>query len=161
VWDIHQQQAFTTLKERVMNAPVLAQPTFGDPFVLCGVGAGLMQLQKDGEKPIGFASRKLSPPERKYATREKEFLAIVFGVEKFQTHLWGQQFTVFTDHKSLLWVNKAMYECSRIARWARRVSDYTFTIEFQKGSLNTLADALSGAHTLYPLQRKRRRRVQR
>ena len=47
---------------------------------MSGVGACLMQ----DEHPVAYASRALTPTETNYAQIEKELLAIVFGVERFE-----------------------------------------------------------------------------
>ena len=67
-----------------------------------GVGAVLSHRMASGtERPIGYVSRSLNAAERKYSTIEKEALAIVFGVKKFNQFLYGQKFTIQTDHKPL------------------------------------------------------------
>ena len=62
-----------------------------------GLGATLVQ---DG-KPVAFASKALTLTEQRYANIERELLAIVFGVERFHTYIFGRTFTVYTDHKPL------------------------------------------------------------
>ena len=36
-----------------------------------------------------------------------EMLAVVFGVEHFHLYLYGWNFTVYTDHKPLLGIDKS------------------------------------------------------
>ena len=51
-----------------------------------------------------FASRVLSPSEQKYSQIDKEALAIIYGVEKFHEYLYCQKFTIFSDHKPLMYI---------------------------------------------------------
>ena len=67
VWTTLCQEAFDTLKDRLVSSPVLAYPCFTKPFVLhtdasgVGLGAVLEQEQDDGKlHPISYASRTLS-----------------------------------------------------------------------------------------------------
>ena len=41
------------------------------------------------EKPVAFASRTLAPAEKNYSQLDKEALAIMFGVKKFHSYLYG------------------------------------------------------------------------
>ena len=59
-----------------------------------GVGAVLTQVDEAGEeRPVAFFSHKLLPREEKYATVEKECLAIRLGIEAFRVYLLGRPFT--------------------------------------------------------------------
>ena len=54
-----------------------------------------------GGHPIAYASRALTETETRYAQMEKEMLAIVFAVEKFNDYTFGNKTIVFSDHKPL------------------------------------------------------------
>ena len=85
------------------------------------------------------------PPIRTplYATIEKELLAIIWGIQHFRPYLYRREFTIYTDHKPLKWLESNRDLCSRLTRWRIKLSDYNYTIEYKKGKSNTNADALS------------------
>ncbi|PIK55020.1 hypothetical protein BSL78_08068 [Apostichopus japonicus] len=148
-WGSSQGAAFDTLKSRLASAPILHLPDMSKPFILrcdasdVGVGSVLMQ-EEDGVKyPICFASRKLQPREVKYATIEKECLAVVWAMEKFQIYLYGVEFLLETDHHPLVYINKAKIKNSRVLRWALCIQPFRFVIKAIKGSENYGADFLS------------------
>ena len=52
--------------------------------------------------PIGH----LNDAQLNYSTTEKEFLVVVFTLEKFQSYLIGSQITVYTERSSKIFVDK-------------------------------------------------------
>lgn len=67
-----------------------------------GVNAILSQVDNMGEeKPIEFASKTLSETEKRYSQLDREAVAILFGVKKFHSYIFGRQFTLVTDNKPL------------------------------------------------------------
>ena len=62
-----------------------------------GLGACLVQ---DG-RPIAHASKTLTLTEANYSNIEREMLAVVHGVERFNTYLYGRSFTIVSDHQPL------------------------------------------------------------
>ncbi|KAK3893598.1 hypothetical protein Pcinc_002588 [Petrolisthes cinctipes] len=68
-----------------------------DPSLECdasnfGLGAVLLQYIDGTPHPVAFASRKLLDREGRYVTTEKEALAIIFGVKKFDFYLGEKNF---------------------------------------------------------------------
>ena len=114
-----------------------------------GLGAVISHITADGtERPIAYASGLLSKSERKYSVIEKEALAIIFGVRKFQQFLYGRRFTLMTDHLPLTLLFGPKKEipavaASRIQRWAMQLSAYQYDIKYHKSKQNANADALS------------------
>ena len=146
--------AFLVLKEKLCSAPVLKSPNFKLPFVLQtdasnrGVGAVLTQYSEEGEEhPIAFWSRKFLPREERYSTIEKECLAIKLGIEAFRVYLLGRPFTIETDHRSLIWMERLKSTNNRLARWSLALQPYNFRVIHKAGKLNGNADALSRAPT--------------
>ncbi|KRX68114.1 hypothetical protein T06_5144 [Trichinella sp. T6] len=84
-WSNEAEEAFQRFKRALTMAPILAFPRFDIPFVIdtdaseTGIGAVLSQKHDpEGERVIAYASRTLSKTERKYSTKRKELLSIVY-----------------------------------------------------------------------------------
>ncbi len=155
VWGAAQEKAFRETKTLLTSSSLLAHYDASKELILAcdaspyGVGAVLSHTMDDGtEHPVAFASRSLSPAERKYAQLDKEALAIVFGVKRFHHYLFGRTFTILSDHqplKHLLGENRGIpaMASARIQRWALTLSAYNYRIVFKPGSLHANADLLS------------------
>lgn len=108
-----------------------------------GLGACLMQ---DGQ-PIQYASRALTETERQYAQIEKEMLAILFGLERFERYVYGRDVEVETDHKPLETIHKKslLSAPKRIQRMLLRTQKFRYTVVYKRGAEMYLADTLSRA----------------
>ena len=53
------------------------------------------------ERVVAYASRQLRVHEHNYPTHDLELAAIVFALKLWRHYLYGVQFQLFTDHKSL------------------------------------------------------------
>jgi RNase H-like domain found in reverse transcriptase len=51
--------------------------------------------------PVAFNSIQLKPAEKNYPVHEKELLAIIRALKKWQADLLGTHFFVYTNHKTL------------------------------------------------------------
>ena len=148
-WGEEQQNAFDSLKTSLTTAPVLQYPDFRKKFILTtdasgtALGAILSQGELGQDRPIAFASRMLNKCELNYSTIEKELLAIVWGVQHYRPYLYGREFTIYTDHRPLKWLNNNKDLSSRLLRWRLKLEEYSYQIEYIKGKSNTSADALS------------------
>lgn len=148
-WTTECQTSFDTLKNKLINAPLLHHfdPTKNIMLVTdasdIGVGA-VLQLEVDGnEVPVGYFSRLLTKSERNYCASDKETLAVVWAVKKCRHFLQGRKFTLITDHSAIVHLMNTMDAHGRWARWIVLLLGYTFEIKHRKGSLNVAADALS------------------
>ena len=111
-WQDELEHLFKNLKDMLIRSNILWLPDFDKPFILqadasdSGVGTALLQRYKDGLFPIAYASKKLLPREKNYSVIERECLAIVFGIRKFQKYLYGAEFVLQTDHAPLSYIQK-------------------------------------------------------
>lgn len=150
-WSEEDKKAFQQLKDCLSTAPVLCLADVAKPFIIrtdasaTGIGAILLQEKEEGKCPVAYASRKLLPREQAYSAIERECLAIVWGISKFQVYLDGREFILETDHKPLVYLNQSKSVNSRIMRWALALQPYRFHIEAIPGSENVGADFLSRA----------------
>ncbi len=154
-WDGSHEAAFQALKESIRRAVTL---TYFDPTKQTtiqvdaskrGLGAALIQKGSDGkEKVIAFASKALSDTEERYANIERELLAVVFGVERFHTYVYGSTFHVESDHKPLESIQKMSLGKAppRLQRMLLRLQPYDFSIVYRPGKELMLADAMSRLH---------------
>jgi hypothetical protein len=152
-WSTDCQQAFDTIKEKIASPPTLAHfdVSADETLVTCdasasALGACLSQKVGDVERPIAFASRVLSPAERKYSASEREALACLWACEFWHFYLYGRRFTLVTDHqalKTLLTTGGSGHRPLRLHRWSDRLFQYSFDVQFRPGRENNVADCLS------------------
>ena len=149
------KDAFNTLKQKCMTAPVLAFADLEKPFLLetdasaLGLGAVLQQVQADGKlHPVAYASRALRKGEKNYHSLKLEFLALKWAVtEQFKEYLYYRPFTVRTDNNPLTYIltTPNLDACGH--RWVASLAQFNFKIEYLKGTDNKVADVLSRIET--------------
>lgn len=148
-WGKVEEMAFIQLREKLCLQPVLKLPDISKIFVLRtdasdkGVGGVLLQDHNGLLCPISYISRKLLVREQHFSVIEKECLAIVWAVEKFQRYLYGREFILQVDHEPLSFMNKAKLSNPRVMRWVLALQPYRFRLEVIKGNQNVGADFLS------------------
>ena len=152
-WSEVENKCFSDIKIKFKNANIknfdasypIALFTDASPQ---GIGAVLKQYQEGRWQPISFASRSLNSAERNYSQLDKEALGVYYGCNKFREYLLGSNFVIKTDHRPLLKLLGPNQEIPAnvspiIQRYALRLSNFNYTIEHIKGSLNVQSDCLS------------------
>jgi hypothetical protein len=149
-WGKDQQTSFERLKQAISQPPVLKMPDFSQKFILqtdaSGVALGaVLSQERDGVKlPVAYASRTLTPQERKASsTYELECLAMVFATDKFRKYLEHQDFILETDNQALSWLLSHPRQIGKIGRWVVKLSALKFQVRHIRGNQNKVADALS------------------
>ncbi|KAG1412531.1 hypothetical protein G6F58_007964 [Rhizopus delemar] len=74
---------------------------------------------------------------------KRELLAIVFALKWFHPFLWGNPFTLYTDHKALTYIHTQPVANSMMIQWLDTILDYDFKIIHRPGIQNVLPDMLS------------------
>jgi hypothetical protein len=145
VWNNGCEISFQTLKDKLVNAPILTLPESGKRFTVytdashVGLGCVLMQ----DVKVIAYGSRQLKKHERNYPTHDLELAAVVFALKFWRHYLYGESCDIYTDHKSLKYIFTQKELNLRQRRWIELIKDYDLTIQYHPGKANVVADALS------------------
>ena len=108
------------------------------------MGAALLQDQG----PVAYASKALNETQKKYATIEKELLAVVFTCKRFHQYIYGKPIHVESDHKPLqvIFTKPLSQAPSRLQKMLMQLQEYDITLTYKKGTDMYLADALSAEH---------------
>jgi len=111
------------------------------------LGAVLFHHYQDGsERPLAYASKTLASTQKRYSWIHKKALSIIFAFKKFYQFLYGRQFILIMDHKSLISIfgpkkETPVMAANRLSRWALTLNQYQYTIEYRKTSAHVNVDA--------------------
>ena len=92
---------------------------------------------------IYYASKTLDSAQANYTTTEKEFLTVVFALEKFRSYIVGSHVTIFTDQAALKYLLSKQDTKPRLTRWILLCQEFNLNIKDKKGVENVVADHLS------------------
>lgn len=151
VWGTAQDEAFETLKARLVNRPILAiydpaaETELHTDASRVGIGGILLQRSTDGGsfRPVAYYSRQTSPEERNFHSYELEALAVVCSLRKFRVYLLGKEFKIMTDCSALRSTFSKRDLIPRIARWWLSLQEFNCTVEYRAGTKMCHVDALS------------------
>jgi cleavage and polyadenylation specificity factor subunit 1 len=151
LWTNEAKTQFEKCKEDLVNTALLSFP---DPDLHLGlftdasdssVGSVIQQFENGDWKPLGFYSKKLNPTQQNYSTYDRELLAIYLSIKYFKHLLEGRKFTVYTDHKPIIYafLQKPDKASPRQCRQLQYISEFTTDIQYITGENNVIADTLS------------------
>jgi len=112
-WTSDHQHAFDSLKQSLCNATKSHVFEFGKPCGLLvdasyiAVGCCLIQWTEDKrEKPIAFASCKLTATQSAMSTIEREAYAVIYALRKFGNFVFSTEVTIYSDHNPLMYLRE-------------------------------------------------------
>ena len=151
MWDREKNDAFELTKTTLANATLLHHPVDGAETSLVvdasstALGGVLQQKLQGVWCPLGFYSRVLLPTETRYATFDRELLAIRMAIRHFRFFVEGRVFHVLTDHMPLTHVFGKISDAwsDKQRRHISEISEYTTDVRHISGPDNMVADALS------------------
>ena len=129
--------------------PNYAGPRLGVPFeVMCDasdyiVGVGLGQRKDNKSYDIYYTSRTFDDAQMNYAITEKEFLAVLFTLEKFHLYLINSRVIIFIDYAALKCLLKKFDSKPHLIRWLLLLQEFYFEIQDKAGHQNVVGDHLS------------------
>ncbi|GJR36525.1 putative reverse transcriptase domain-containing protein [Tanacetum coccineum] len=124
-WGKEEEEPFQKFKQKLCSAPILALPEGMEDFMV---------------------------HEENYTTHDLELGAVVFAIMLWRHYLYGTNYVVFTDHKSLQYILNQKELNLRQRRWIELLSDYDCEIRFHPGKENVVADALCQKERNSPLR---------
>ena len=145
-------QAFRTLKQSLISAPIMQPPDWNLPFEIMfdasdyAIGAVLGQRKEGKVHTIYYASKTLNEAQMNYATTEKELLVVVFAFEKFRSYIVNSKVIVYTDHAAIKYLLSKKDAKPRLIRWILLLQEFDMEIRDKKWSDNVVADHLSRMH---------------
>ena len=104
-----------------------------------GLGCVLMQSRR----VVAYGSCQLKNYEQNYPTHDMELAAIVFALKIWRHYLYGEQFEVYSYHKSMKYIFTQRDLNMRKRKWMKFLEDYDFTLHYHLGKADVVANALN------------------
>jgi len=150
-WTPEMEEDFQKLKAQFKNTNGRTFPDYKstEPFILTidfsgkAVGVTLSQVQNQQEKLIAAAGRKNTSGEQNYASWKGEYMALVYGIRKFEHILSFKPFEVRTDSMTLTYRPNIRPTTGILARWMEYLAGFEFSVKHISGKKNLVADAIS------------------
>ena len=153
-WDAEFQEKFEELKAYLTTTPIVRAPGWHFPFEVMCDASDLAVRAVLGERVEGklyvvyYASKMLNEAQRNYTTTnyttiEKELIAVVYALDKFQSYLIGSDILIFKDHSALKYLLTKHNSKARLIRWVLLLQEFNIQIRDKKGVENVVADHLS------------------
>ena len=92
---------------------------------------------------VAYGSRQLKNHEQNYPTHDLELAAIVLTLKIWRHYLYGEQFKVFSDHKSLRYIFTQRDLNMRQCKGMEYLEDYDFILHYHPGKENVVVDELN------------------
>ena len=92
------------VEEEAYYSSYLDSPEHGYTVYCDASRAGLGCVLMQSRRVVAYGSRKLKKHKQNYPTHDMELAAIVFSLKIWRHYLYGEEFEVYSDHKSLKYI---------------------------------------------------------
>jgi hypothetical protein len=143
---------FADLKQRLSTAPILRGPNWALPFHFSSdasdtaIGAVLGKQEDIEPYAIYYISKNMAPAELNYIVTEREFLAVVYAINKFRHYVTGYPTFIHTNHTTIKYIMNKLITNTQVTRWLLLLQEFDITIVDRPGKENVVVDFLSRLH---------------
>ncbi|WVZ48905.1 LOW QUALITY PROTEIN: hypothetical protein U9M48_000299 [Paspalum notatum var. saurae] len=156
-WLPEAEAAFRKLQQALTTAPVLQLPDFDQEFVVeCDTsGSGFGAVLHQGQGAVAFFSQQIAPRHAKLAAYERELIGLAHAVRHWRPYLWGREFLVKTDHRSLKFLLDQRLSTVPQHHWISKLLGFDFKRNTDPAQLTSLQMRCPDATQLkwLPIQR--------
>ena len=101
--------------------------------------------QKEGQVfyAIYFINKNLTLAELNYTVTKKEFLVVVYSINKFRPYIIGYEVFVHMDHSAIRFLMNKLVTNGRVTQWLLLLQEFNTIVVDRPGRENLVADFLS------------------
>lgn len=78
-----------------------------------------------------------------YTVTKKEFLAVIYAINKFRHYITGYPIFLYTNHSAIKYLANKPITNGRVTLWLPLLQEFDITIRDRPGKENLVADFLS------------------
>jgi len=148
-WSSNLEETYDCIKRKLTEITSLSIIRNDSELILTtdasniAIGATLGQIIENVQHPVSFFSQKLNTTEIRYSTFDRELLGIYRAVKHFIHFLEHRSFTIYTDHKPLVYALTLKDPSPRQLHQTCFLSQFDCKIRYIPGNTNIVADCLS------------------
>jgi hypothetical protein len=105
------------------TTPILRGPNWALPFHISSdasdttIGAVLGKQEDKEPYVFYYINKNMAPSELNYTVIEREFLAVVYAINKFNHYVTGYPTFIHTDHATIKYLMNKPITNARVTRW--------------------------------------------
>ena len=165
-WGDEQDEAFNTLKHKLLHSNVLAFPRCDIQFRIAvdtsseGTGYMLYQIhpesaftteatEKERTRIIRFGSKTLTKWQRSYSPTKLELLGVLHAVLDCASYVRGRFFYVECDHQALKPLSQKKLKGKLYERWLSILQQFNLELQYKPAAHMAVPDALSRCKEIF------------